>query len=101
MDILGFSGNKSNTLYIFTIGSNVGTSTLNRSFWLALIYYVVLNVNGEFTWAPLSKVRAHLLVCALQVAVYVSSQAAKFDPFQALSDVTLRALLIPSVFKPK
>ena len=101
VDIVGFSGNKSNTLYIFTIGSNVGTATLNRSFWLAAIYYLLLNVNAEFSWRAVSRSDSHLVICLLQVTTYVLSQVVKVDPFQELSDITLRSLQIPSVLKPK
>lgn len=100
-----FSNSKSFTLRhksaFFEIGNYSVSAGLNRSFWLAMIYYVLISDPKEFL--PIScsidKVTGHSIIALLQISAYfMMYHIPQTDIYQEFSNFVLDFLNIPSFY---
>jgi uncharacterized membrane protein YeiH len=95
-DWLGFLRTKNpftptTTPSILVTGRYSSSATINRCFWLAVLYFVLLNHHKVFPWSYQSnKDLGHLIIVALQVANYIlQTVSPTIDVFQSLSTFVL------------
>lgn len=94
-DITGVNRPVSSSLGIFKSGNYKTTATLNRSFWLALLYYFL---RKEALFGLRTKESAHLAIAGLQLLHHYSTSLFKVDVYQFLSNALLALLFIPPKF---
>lgn len=109
VDWLGWTGRRAGeSLKIFQLYRDgySGTATLNKSFWLALLYYCLLNVDNNVPWQlQLSPHQGHLAISCISIFTHLfqstfpenddsakSGDFANNDLFQHLSTWVLRIL---------
>lgn len=79
---------------IFISGNYGASATITRSFYLALIYYSILNKHLYFPWASLAEpTEARALICALQVMHFLINHFLGIDVFQITSIVIVHYVL--------
>jgi hypothetical protein len=78
-------------------------NTLNRSFWLALIYYCMLNKNKDLPWdITYSKEVGHATIINFQLLnLLIVSLNRDLDIFERFSNLVCRVLNIHSYISPK
>ena len=87
----------------FGYKSDFKLNTLNRSFWLALIYYCILNKNKDLPWdIKYSKEVGHATIINIQLLnLLIQSLNRDLDIFERISNTVCRILNISSNISPK
>ena len=86
----------------FGTKSDFKLQTLNRSFWLALLYYCLLNKNKDLPWDTRhSKEFGHSIIINFQLLHFVVQSVTRdFDMFEMLSNLVCRIFNIDSHINP-
>jgi hypothetical protein len=79
---------------IFIPGKYPQSATITRSFYLALLYYALLNKHLYFPWAwQADPAEARTIICFLQVLNFTISAIFSVDVLQSLSILLVHGLL--------
>lgn len=86
----------------FGTKSDFKLHTLNKSFWLALLYYCLLNKNKDLPWdQQFSKEFGHSVIINLQLLnLVLQSVKRDFDIFERLSNLVCRVFSIAPETSP-